>query len=121
MNVGIDIVETQRIQYLIDTYSTRFLNKVFTEAEQKYCENTGSPYASYAGRFAAKEAIRKALQPMTTLNYLPFLEMEILPGENGVPVSTITRSGINQKLKNISLSISHEKNHAVACALAEEK
>jgi len=122
VNVGIDIVEIQRIRRLIDRYSSRFLNKVFTSAEQRYCDTAGNRYASYAGRFAAKEAIRKALQPMTDCEYLPFLHMEILSDNTGMPVPSLqTNLDIGKRDHAISISISHEKTHAVACAIVEEK
>ena len=122
MTVGIDIVETKRIDKLITRYGHRFLDKVFTEEEQHYCDQSANRVNSYAGRFASKEAIRKALQPLTGTTYLPFLQIEILPDNFGTPVVTIeTELSVRQVYSNISLSISHEKHYAVACAIAEEK
>lgn len=122
MTVGIDIVDIRRIGRLITRYDHRFLDKVFTTAEQDYCNTSADRNSSFAGRFASKEAIRKALQPLTDQSYLPFLDMEILPDNSGLPVVTIApKSNLDAVHYQISLSISHEKHYAVACAIAEEK
>lgn len=121
MTIGIDIVEIQRIERLITRYQRKFLDKVFTPKEQQYCDQASNRYARYAGRFAAKEAIRKALQPMTSEEYLPFLDMEILPNDMGMPVPVLhTELQVQNLVSKISLSISHEQHYAVACAMAEE-
>jgi holo-[acyl-carrier protein] synthase len=120
MKTGIDIVEVQRIDTLIKTHRDKFLNKVFTEDEQKYCETAANVSEKYAGRFAAKEAIRKALQPFTNASYLPFLDIEILPDEFGLPHVTIdTNISFHHPFSDISISISHERKYAIANAIVQ--
>ncbi|HKJ68761.1 MAG TPA: holo-ACP synthase [bacterium] len=118
MKVGVDIVEVERIRAIIDRYHERFLEKVFTVAEQQYCDQSVNKYERYAGRFAAKEALRKALQPFTNARYLPFTHIEILPDDSGVPIPVIrTDISFMRSYTEISLSISHEKTYAVAFAI----
>ncbi len=118
MKIGVDIVEVQRIRAIIDRYEKRFLEKVFTATEQQYCSRAVNKYERYAGRFAAKEALRKALQPFTDAHYLPFTHIEILPDELGVPVPVIQADiSFTHAYTEISLSISHEKEYAVAFAI----
>ncbi len=120
MKTGIDIVEIRRIHSLVDRYEQRFLDKVFTPDEQFYCDSAPNRYEKYAGRFAAKEAIRKALQPFTDNRYIPFVQIEILANELGVPQPHIrSTASFNQQFQEISLSISHEKHYAVAMAVVQ--
>lgn len=118
MKAGVDIVEIQRIHNLIDRYGRRFLDKAFTEAEQRYCESGANRDEKYAGRFAGKEALRKALQPFTDEKYLPFTQIEILPNTHGMPVPVIHAAlRLKQSFSEISLSISHERRYAIAFAV----
>ena len=60
--IGTDIVDVERIKTSIDNYSAKFLNKIFSQEEQWYCNSKSNPEIHYSGRFAAKEAIIKAIQ-----------------------------------------------------------
>lgn len=59
--IGIDLVEVSRLEEVFARRGDRFRARVFTESETNYCESLGSKFASYAARFAAKEAVMKAL------------------------------------------------------------
>lgn len=59
--IGIDLVEVSRLEEVFARRGDRFRARVFTESEINYCESLGSKFASYAARFAAKEAVMKAL------------------------------------------------------------
>ncbi len=118
--IGTDIVDVKRIDQLITQHGERFLNKVFTNAEQKYCSGTQNASERYAGRFAAKEAVRKALQPFTDARYLPFLDIEILPDNSGVPVVTLnTDIEFTREIGSIFVSIAHERLYAIANVLVQ--
>lgn len=118
MKAGVDIVDIQRIQTLIEHYGRHFLDKAFTQAEQRYCDSSPNRYERYAGRFAGKEAIRKALQPFTVETYLPFRKIEILPNSYGMPVPVLHGTlRLTESFSDISLSISHERRYAVAFAV----
>ena len=60
MKVGVDLIEIERIRRALDRYPG-FKERCFTEAERKYCDSRKNPAQSYAGRFAGKEAVGKAL------------------------------------------------------------
>lgn len=60
MNVGLDLIEIERIERALERYPT-FRERCFTDAERAYCDSRPNPAESYAGRFAGKEAVGKAL------------------------------------------------------------
>lgn len=101
-----------------------FAERVFTDAERTYCESKGKGAAqSYAGRYAAKEALLKALKTGWR-GEIAWRDMEILNDELGAPSLTVT--GATKKLldasgaNRIHLSISHTKDHAVAEIILEK-
>jgi holo-[acyl-carrier protein] synthase len=59
--VGTDIIEVRRIKEAIDRHGDRFIDRLFTNREKLYCQRYQDPIPRYAGRFAAKEAVLKAL------------------------------------------------------------
>ena len=59
--IGTDIVEVNRVHSSIKNYGKSFLNRIFTKSEQVYCNSCSNPSIHFAGRFAAKEAVKKAL------------------------------------------------------------
>ncbi|MCW8823989.1 MAG: holo-ACP synthase, partial [Ignavibacteriaceae bacterium] len=61
LGLGIDIIEIDRIKKSIERYGDKFLDKVFTQGEINYCNKKFNKYQHYAARFAAKEAVYKAL------------------------------------------------------------
>ena len=118
INVGIDIIEIKRIQNVKSKYPSRFLKKIFTENEIIYCRNR-SP--QLAARFAAKEAMMKALG--TGIRGVGWKDVEVIRYRGQAP--QIKLSGRGKKvgerigLKNTSLSISHSREYAVACVTIE--
>ena len=60
--IGTDLVEVTRIRSAIQKTGDRFLNRIYTKTEQDYCQSKANPEIHYAGRFAAKEAVMKALK-----------------------------------------------------------
>lgn len=115
--IGNDIIEVSRIQKVIERHGKRFLNKVFTLSEQHYCLKHKESNRHFAGRFAAKEAIVKALG--TGLKEgISWLDFEIINNEDGKPIvhlSAFIQERFNHP--NILLSISHCKEYATAVAL----
>ncbi|MBA30413.1 MAG: holo-[acyl-carrier-protein] synthase [Dehalococcoidia bacterium] len=118
INVGIDIIEIERIQNVKIRYPKRFLKKIFTQNEINYCRDR-SP--QLAARFAAKEAMMKALG--TGIRGVGWKDVEVIRNRGQAP--QIKLSGRGKKvgesigLKNTSLSISHSKDYAVACVTIE--
>ncbi|HHX94918.1 MAG TPA: holo-ACP synthase [Clostridia bacterium] len=121
--VGTDIIEIQRIAKIIDKFGNRFLNRVYSEDEILYAENKkGFFAASLAARFAAKEAVMKALG--TGVSGAKFKEIEITSqkGRPEVLLKGMTKKRADSLLvKCIHLSLSHCGEYAIAFAVAERE
>ena len=115
--IGTDIVEVDRINKLILKYGQLFKNKVFTTLEQNYCDSRSTPSIHYAGRFAAKESIIKAVKSSGYKNPIPFKDIEILPSDSGAPLVSLH---FISKCE-CKVSISHTKSHAIASSLYIQK
>ena len=115
---GTDIIEIERIKESIESLGEKFLKKVFTENEIEYCESKRTQkYQHYAARFAAKEAVFKAISGSLTDKYaLGWTDYEILNDETGKPNIKIAGIDLNN-IENIDLSISHCKQYAMATAV----
>jgi len=119
---GIDLVRIERIEKIIKKWGNNFTFKIFTPLEREYCEKKrGNKYQSYAGRFAAKEALLKSLG--LGLREVNWKEIEIENNELGQPI--IETSG---KLKKIAsekgvgkyfITISHTKDYVIAQVILE--
>ena len=111
---GIDIIEVERIQETIESLGETFLNKVYTKKEIEYCESKkGQKYQSYAARFAAKEAVFKAISKEIKGRYeITWKNIEVLNEETGRP--TINLIGLDKKISSIDVSLSHIKQTAIA-------
>ena len=118
VKIGTDIIEVARIQDSIENLGDKFLNRVFTAREIAYCESKkATKYEHYAARFAAKEAIFKAISPILKNKFsIDWTDVEILNDKQGRPYVTFYK----EELKNINvdLSLSHIKDYAVATAVA---
>ncbi len=123
VSIGIDIIEVQRIRETVGR-SPRFVERVFTDRERQYCESRGVAAAQhYAARFAAKEAVLKALQTGWS-GGIAWRDVEVSSKESGAPF--ITLSGVALKLfqqlgaNTIHLSISHTTDNAIAQVIFEK-
>lgn len=119
---GIDLVKIERIEKIIKKWGDNFTSRVFTLLEREYCEKKkGNKYQSYAGRFAAKEALLKSLG--LGLKGVNWKEIEIENNELGQ--SIIETSGKLKKIaseKGVSkyfITISHTKDYAIAQVILE--
>lgn len=116
---GTDIIETDRIKDAIK--SDTFIKKVFTEKEIEYCESKKDParIQSYAARFAAKEAIFKAISKVLPVDYgMEWTSIEILKEETGRPYVNLKIENKKKQNLKIDVSLSHIKDYAVATAVA---
>jgi len=111
---GIDIIEVKRVKDAIKKWKDGFLKRVFTEEELAYAKNRRFPYEHLAARFAAKEAVIKAFSDQK----IDFKDIKIINNENGKPICELKtkRNGIQ-----ITISISHTKDYAVASAIITKK
>jgi len=115
IGTGVDITEVRRIRQAVEKWGEDFLKRVFTETEIKNARTKNSFYQHLAGRFAAKEAIFKAVGD----SQLSWQDIQIHNDLEGKPICLF----LNGKGKNINvyISISHVKTYAVANAVITEK
>ncbi|HEU5316753.1 MAG TPA: holo-ACP synthase [Chloroflexota bacterium] len=118
LSVGTDIVEIPRVAAVIERWGEKFLERVYTPAELRYCRRR---VAELAVRFAGKEAIAKALG--TGIRGLAWRDMEILPDPLGKPLvrlhdRALARAGA-LGLTVFEVSLSHSREYAVAVVVAQ--
>lgn len=115
VSCGIDIIEVYRIQDSIEKLGDKFLNKIFTTLEIEYCNSKQQmKYQHFAARFAAKEAIFKAISNLLEDKYeISWTDVEILNNEMGKPVVHFVNKNY-PNIQQIDISISHLKEYAVA-------
>jgi len=106
---GIDIVEIPKLERAVKRWGDDFLKRVYTDRELAYARSKRYPLQHLAARFAAKEAIFKALG---TKPNIAFKDIEICHDKHGRPLCRI-----RNKRSLIALSLSHTENYAVACAI----
>ena len=114
--IGTDIIEISRIKDSIESLGANFKNKIYTEKEIEYCESKNkAKYQHYAARFAAKEAIYKAVSELLNNKFeISWKDVEIINDINGKPRITFTSKSLQEKIESIDISISHCKEYAVA-------
>ncbi len=116
LGLGIDIIEITRIEKSITKFGDQFLNKVFTKSEIEYCNPKSNKYQHYAARFAAKEAIAKAMSYSGEEGF-SWHDIEIYNESNGLPKVKLFNKmkNILGNDKQILISMSHSDNY-VSCA-----
>ncbi len=118
--IGIDIVEIKRLEKVSRKWGRSFLSKVYTERELAYAKSKRFPYQHLAARFAAKEAIFKALGEVET-NFVGWKNVEILNDTNGKPyVLWHKYAEVSRKKRGVAgvvVSLSHSDHYAVASAM----
>lgn len=117
IKVGTDIIEVERIKESIESLGEKFLNRVYTINEIEYCEKTNSmKFQHYAARFAAKEAVFKAISKLLNNKFdISWKDIEIINDENGRPYVELYCIE-KQKIADIDISLSHIKDYAIAMA-----
>ena len=112
---GTDIIEIERVKEGIENTGDAFLRRVFTEKEIEYCESKNKQkYQHYAARFAAKEAVFKAISGQLKDKYsVTWKDFEVENDVNGRPKINIYNID-NSNIENIDISISHCKSYATA-------
>jgi len=118
--VGIDIVEISQLKNAVCRWRNSFLKRIFTDNEINYSQARKFSYQHLAARFAAKEAVLKAIGD-ASIRRIEWRNVEVLNDEFGKP--TIRLSGEAKKIKekkdisDIIISMSHTRNYAVASAI----
>lgn len=119
--IGIDLVKIDRMREVVQKWRGKFLNRVFTENEITYCYEKKDPYLSLSVRFAAKEALIKAIGARAAI---PLTDIEIVNYNGGMP--TIKAKGrledffLDNSVHQVHLSMSHEKDYGIACVVLEK-
>ena len=112
LGTGVDIIEIARIKKAIDRWGDHFLSHIFTEEEIRYAKSCKFPTQHFAARFAAKEAVYKALE--NHYSRIHWKDIKIKNGKNGKPFCTVNIENFNH---HVLISLSHSKHYAVANAI----
>ena len=111
--VGIDLIEIPRIQRSLDDFGERFLNRVYTEGER---DRYRDRISELAARFAAKEAISKALG--TGIRGIKWREMEVLPNRRGKPIVVLHGTAAARaellRITDFDITLTHSRTDAMA-------
>lgn len=117
LRIGVDLMEIDRIGQAIERHGERFFARFFTPAERAQC---GDSPARLAARFAAKEAVAKALG--TGIGDVRWVEIEVLTGERGRPTLALYGAAAHLAgelgLSHWQVSLSHTHHHAIAFVVA---
>ena len=118
---GIDLVDCPRIEEMLKRHGDRFVQRIFTPAEQTYAQTNKNKVEKLAGRFAAKEAVLK-LMGTGWRGKIAWTDIEVINNSSGQP--EVILSGEVEKIaarlgiKHVSISITHTANFAIASAVA---
>ncbi|MCS6915039.1 MAG: holo-ACP synthase [Myxococcales bacterium] len=122
VGVGIDLCPISRMRRALERHGGRFEERVFTEAERAYCRARGEPAQHFAARFAAKEALLKALGVPGGLSWH---ELEVVSTEDGAPGLRLWGEArrVAERLgaDRLHLSLSHGGDTAAAVVIAERR
>jgi holo-[acyl-carrier protein] synthase len=117
VGIGLDLVKIARVQALAERWHNRFLQRVYTPDERRASFDRPSPYAALAGRFAAKEAVMKALGTGWA-DGVSWQDIQVLNERGGRPVATVrgrTAVLVRQAgVTRIHVSLSHDGDYAIA-------
>jgi holo-[acyl-carrier protein] synthase len=123
VGTGIDIAEVPRIAAAIERFGERFLRRVFTEKEIRYCDSKANRIERYAARFAAKEAALKAIGTGWK-HGIAWTEVEVRREPGGRPTMVFSGNAgefaARLGVKRAALSLSHTKEQAVAFVILED-
>ncbi len=122
VGIGLDLAEVDRIEKAIGKHGERFLHRVYTEAERRYCESKPNRWERFAGRFAAKEAAMKAIGTGWKRG-VAWRDFEVMRNPSGQPVMVFHgKAGeIARQLgvKRALVTISHTQAQAIAQVILE--
>ena len=117
--LGVDSVQVTRIRKAARRWGKGFLQRLFTKRELEYCFGHANPYPSLAARFAAKEALIKALDAKALWKWK---DMEVMRADSGKPSVSLTgaakRFASRKKVKDFRISLTHDADRATAVVMA---
>jgi len=119
--IGVDLVNTERIKDVLQRWGEKFLRRTFTLQEIAYCSNQAQPHRHYAARFAAKEAVFKALGTGWAQG-VGWLDVEVCANPNtGQPYIVLSGKALeilgDPSSWRVLISLSHDHEYAIAQAI----
>ncbi len=122
LGIGVDMVETARIDHSLERFGERFLHRVFTAGEIAYCQSMKFPARHLAARFAAKEAVSKAFGTGIG-KAMGWKDIDVHRKESGEPFVVLERGAkqlaAERNVNAVWISLSHTDHHAVAMIALE--
>ena len=120
LSIGIDIISIERMENILNSQKgARFKHRIFTVPEISYCQNRANSSHHFAGRFAAKEAVKKAILSRGKNQNPWFKKIEIQSRQDGAPIVRLPKP--YQSNYHCDCSISHDGDNAIAFALIQKK
>lgn len=120
IGIGTDIIEVHRMRAVLTDYSTRFIQKIFTESEQAYCASKADPAIHYAARWAAKEAFAKAYRTGIG-EHIGWHDVQIERASTGAPHIVLFGAIAEQcRTYKLHVSLTHTHEYAVAMVVIED-
>ncbi|MEX2117651.1 MAG: holo-ACP synthase [Bacteroidota bacterium] len=119
--IGVDVVDVERMKKTLQEQGEPFVSKVFTETEIAYCRSRKSPHEHFAARFAAKEAVSKAMQKGWSGEFR-WKDIEVMNEPSGAP-KIVLYGELARLLRDtkVHLSLSHTEKTVVAFSIIEEE
>ncbi|PQO29718.1 holo-[acyl-carrier-protein] synthase [Bremerella cremea] len=121
IGIGTDIIECLRIAQMIERHGEMFINRVYTPHEIEYCSERKAATQHYAGRWAAKEAVLKAIGT-GWIKGITWRDVEVANQFGGKPIINLSGGALDSAkrrgIEEVQISISHCRTHAVAYAIA---
>lgn len=114
LSIGTDIVKIDRIKSLYK--DSKFISKIFSSAEVEYCISYKDPYIHFSGKYAAKEAVKKALLSAKIVKTISLVDIEVLNNNDKSPYIKL----INVNNIKCNVSISHDGDYAIAFVIIEK-
>ncbi|MGA3287836.1 MAG: holo-ACP synthase [Bacteroidota bacterium] len=121
LGIGVDVVDVQRMKDVLEKQGKVFLDKVFSDMEVTYCKTRKKPYIHFGARFAAKEAVAKAMRTGWS-GAFHWRDIEVVNDQSGAPHILLSRD-VAKALDQctVHLSLSHTDNTIVAFVVLESK
>jgi holo-[acyl-carrier protein] synthase len=121
IGIGVDLIDVRRFESVIFRWQHKFLKRIFTDKEIKYCNNKKHPAQRFATRYAAKEAFIKALFPRSQKG-VSLRDIEIDQKENRPVVNlsgAVKELAREREIKDIHLMVSHDGDYGIANVVLE--
>ncbi|MDP2883977.1 MAG: holo-ACP synthase [Ignavibacteria bacterium] len=118
--IGVDVVDVKRMKIVLDARGTPLIKKLFTDPEIAYCTSKKKPHEHFAARFAAKEAVSKAMQTGWSGKFR-WRDVEVINNPSGAP-RVVFHDLVAEQLAHcrVHISLSHTENTVVAFAIIEK-